>query len=94
MIYSFLLIGQSNMAGRGDLKEVSPISDTRLLMMRNGRWQPLHEPVSSDRPMAGASLGVSFAKRFIEEHPGDSAALIPCADGGTTLQEWHKGEPL
>ena len=29
MVHSFLLIGQSNMAGRGFLNEVQPIRDSR-----------------------------------------------------------------
>ena len=37
---SFLMIGQSNMAGRGDIGTVEPILDPDLLMLRNCRWQP------------------------------------------------------
>ncbi|MBO7376537.1 MAG: hypothetical protein J6V01_05470, partial [Clostridia bacterium] len=46
---SFLMIGQSNMAGRGDIGTVEPILDPDLLMLRNCRWQPLSEPVNPDR---------------------------------------------
>ena len=53
MIHSFLLIGQSNMAGRGFLGEVEPLSDDRMKMLRNCRWQKLSEPVNFDRPTAG-----------------------------------------
>lgn len=34
---SILLIGQSNMAGRGFLDSVNPIIDERIFMLRNGR---------------------------------------------------------
>ena len=94
MIYSFLMIGQSNMAGRGHLGEVQPISDPRLLMMRNGRWQKLSEPLNFDRPTAGVCLATSFAYRFIQDHPDDQVAMIPCADGGTGIDDWEKGTPL
>jgi hypothetical protein len=37
-VKSFLMIGQSNMAGRGYLHEVKPIVNERIVMLRNGRW--------------------------------------------------------
>ncbi len=94
MIYSFLLIGQSNMAGRGVLGEVEKITDARLAMMRNACWQMLSEPVNYDRPFAGVNLATSFAKSFIDDNPDDIAALIPCADGGSCMDQWEKGMPL
>ena len=94
MIRSFLMIGQSNMAGRGRLNEVDAISDPRLLMQRNCKWQPLCEPVNYDRPFAGTSLATSFAWHYIQDHPDEEAALIPCADGGTGMDEWAKGGVL
>lgn len=36
-ILSFLLIGQSNMAGRGDLADVAPIENKQCRMLRMGR---------------------------------------------------------
>ena len=68
MVHSFLLIGQSNMAGRGFLHEVQPIRDARIKVLRNGRWQTMWEPIHFDRPFAGIGLGASFAKRWLEDH--------------------------
>ena len=79
MVHSFLLIGQSNMAGRGFLHEVQPIRDARIKVLRNGRWQTMWEPIHFDRPFAGIGLGASFAKRWLEDHPGEEIGLIPCA---------------
>ena len=42
---SVLLIGQSNMAGRGFTHEVPPIYNERIMMLRNGRWQMMTEPI-------------------------------------------------
>jgi hypothetical protein len=81
------MIGQSNMAGRGRLGEVPPLENDRLFMLRNGRWQPLREPVNYDRPFAGVSLAVSFADEYAK-HFDCQAGLIPCADGGTSLEDW------
>jgi len=44
MMHSFLLIGQSNMAGRGKKEEVEPIPNTGIYVMRNGRWWPMYVP--------------------------------------------------
>lgn len=39
-IRSFLLVGQSNMAGRGDLTPENTITAPDCFMLRMGRWQP------------------------------------------------------
>ena len=95
MIHSFLMIGQSNMAGRGLLNDVPKISDPRLLMLRNGRFMKLSEPVNYDRPFAGVGPAPIFAKRLLATlPPEDAVGLIPCADGGTALCEWQEGSVL
>ena len=53
MIHSFLLIGQSNMAGRGFPNEVEPIANDKLYVLRGGRWWPMFVPVHCDRVTAG-----------------------------------------
>lgn len=88
-MYSFLLIGQSNMAGRGKIGEVEPISNDRLYVLRNGRWQNMFVPVNPDRAFSGISLAESFADS-VSKHYGADIGLIPCADGGTTLEHWKK----
>lgn len=90
MIHSFLLIGQSNMAGRGNPSDVPTIASPDLLMLRNGRWRPMHTPVNPDRPTAGVCLAESFAEAYAKAH-GVQVGLIPCADGGTSLDMWQVG---
>lgn len=89
MIHSFLMLGQSNMAGRGFLTDVPPIYHERIQMLRNGRWQMMTEPVNYDRPVAGVSLVSSFADAWCNKFPEDNIGLIPCAEGGSTIDEWH-----
>ena len=93
MIHSFLMIGQSNMAGRGDLSDVERLRNPHLKMLRNGRWQPMIPPVNPDRFFAGVSLAESFADIYQREH-GVDVGLIPCADGGTQLAQWREGSLL
>lgn len=88
MIKSFLMLGQSNMAGRGFIKEVPAIYNERIQMLRNGRWQMMTEPINYDRPVAGISLAGSFAAMWCLENHEYSIGLIPCAEGGSSLDDW------
>ena len=94
MIASFLLIGQSNMAGRGYRNEVPPIINEGIYMLRNGRWQMMAEPIHHDRPNAGVGLASSFAAAWRLRYPTYEIGLIPCADGGTSLDDWAVGGAL
>ncbi|WP_455539220.1 sialate O-acetylesterase [Terrisporobacter sp.] len=88
MIKSFLMLGQSNMAGRGFLDEVPPIYNERIQMLRNGRWQMMTEPINYDRPTAGVGLASSFADMWCSKNQDDTIGLIPCAEGGSSLDDW------
>lgn len=94
MIKSFLMLGQSNMAGRGFIHEVPPIVNERIQMLRNGRWQMMTEPINYDRPVAGISLAGSFAEAWSRQNLEDTIGLIPCAEGGSTLDEWAVDQTL
>lgn len=89
-MHSILLIGQSNMAGRGFANEVEPIADERIKVMRNGRWWNMYVPVNPDRVTAGVNLAESFAKLYADDRNVE-VGLIPCADGGTCLDQWEVG---
>ncbi len=98
-VLSFLMIGQSNMAGRGEFGQVAPIVNDKCFMLRNGRWQRMAEPINPDRPIfegvyhSGTCLGASFADCFAKAYDR-KVGLIPCADGGTKIAQWQKGEVL
>lgn len=85
---SILMIGQSNMAGRGFINEVLMICNERILMLRNAGWQMMAEPINYDRPNAGIGLAGSFAAMWCMEHEGEQIGLIPCAEGGSSLDDW------
>src|SRR5579859_1025303 len=92
----YLLIGQSNMAGRGPVeaqdKEVIP----RVFMLnKEMAWVPAVDPLHFDKPaVAGVGLGRTFAKTMLRNNPSASIGLIPAAFGGTSLDEWKPGDKL
>lgn len=92
-IYSFLLIGQSNMAGRGFQYEVESIKNEYLYVLRNGRWVPFFSPLHWERKTAGVGLAESFAEECANVYR-TQIGLIPCADGGTCLDQWIPGGVL
>ena len=93
MIHSILIIGQSNMAGRGFVHEVEPIVNDKIFVLRNGRWRAMYVPVNPDRVKSGINLVESFADRYAKDHEAD-VGIIPCADGGSCLDQWVPGSLL
>ncbi len=96
MTHSILIIGQSNMAGRGYPMPYEFLDNCggKLLVARNGRWQTMFRPVNPDRQFSGSCLAESFAKAYYLDHPDVSVGIIPCADGGTSLSQWEEGSLL
>lgn len=90
----FLLMGQSNMAGRGLLEEVEPIRDERIRVFRDGAWTVAEEPLHHDRPTAGVGLAMSFAQSVLAADPGLEIGLVPRAVGSTPLARWMPGADL
>ena len=93
MMHSFLLIGQSNMAGRGFISEALPVDTSHIQVLRNGRFWPFFRPVNPDRATAGVTLSESFAEAYSKKY-GVEVGLIPCADGGTRIDQWKRGSLL
>lgn len=94
MIHSFLMVGQSNMAGRGFIKDVPLICNEHIKVIRNGRWQIMMEPINYDRPYSGVGPAASFAAAWCRKNKNEEIGLIPCADGGTSLDDWSVDGPL
>lgn len=94
----YLLMGQSNMAGRGELDAMHPPADPKIWVMDHlSRWKPAVDPLhgQTSRVIPGKGPGLSFAKTLRSAHPsGNPIALIPCAVGGTALERWEKDGDL
>lgn len=91
----YLLIGQSNMAGRGKLSEVEPLDTDRLLKLdASDTWVEATEPIHFDKSSAGVGLAASFARVLADRQPTATIGLIPCAVGGTGIDRWVRGGDL
>jgi len=92
----YLLIGQSNMAGRGKLSAEQAVSNERVLKFTKANaWAPADEPLHFDKSIAGAGIGMSFARVMADAAGKDvTIGLIPCAVGGTPLSRWVQGGDL
>jgi len=89
----FLLVGQSNMAGRGAVSASDRTPHPRVLMLNQAnQWVPATDPLHFDKPKAvGTGLGKTFAEIIAEKDPDATIGLIPCAVGGTPISCWEPG---
>ena len=92
----YLLIGQSNMAGRGKVEPADRLPHPRVFAFdKNGAWALAVDPLHFDKPkIAGVCLGSSFGRAMADADSSVTVGLIPCAVGGTPLSRWVKGGDL
>ncbi|HET7537010.1 MAG TPA: sialate O-acetylesterase [Candidatus Didemnitutus sp.] len=91
----FLLIGQSNMAGRGKVEAEDTQAHPRVFMLtKDLAWVPAIDPMHFDKPeRIGTGLGKTFGAVVADAEPGAIIGLVPAAFGGSALDEWRPGEP-
>jgi len=94
----YLLIGQSNMAGRAELsKPESAAVAGCYLMNSKGQWEPATNPLnrySTIRKGLGKQKlgpGSAFAVAIRDAHPDTALGLVVNAKGGTKIEQWQKG---
>lgn len=97
-LHVYLLIGQSNMAGRAPFagEEAKPMQGVFLL---NGedRWEPATNPLNrystirKGLGMQKLNPGYSFALAMREQAPDRTIGLVVNAKGGTKIEQWEKG---
>ena len=90
----YLLIGQSNMAGRGVITtKYEKEEDPHVFMLnKENKWVPAKNPLHFDKPaIAGVGPGLSFGIAMEKKSHGNNIGLIPCAVGGTSISAWQPG---
>lgn len=99
----FLLVGQSNMKGRGVMPE-EPANDPRIVMMhmKDDAWYVARHPLHlvgdartfKGHDNAGVGPGLAFAEALAAGDPKVRIGLIPCAVGGSRIGLWQPGAKL
>ena len=92
-MHIFLLAGQSNMAGRGEVQETDRTPHPRVFVLNeNDEWVVATEPVHFDKPQrVGVGPGLALAKEIAERNPDIRVGLVPTAVGGSGIQTWTPG---
>ncbi len=96
----FILAGQSNMSGMGELPKSDIETNSQIYVFGNDyHWKLAQEPVddprnqvdsvSVDNP-AGFSPASSFATTILAQQTTWAIGLIPCAKGGSLIYEWRR----
>ena len=95
-IHLYVLMGQSNMAGRGRMTDDDRRAVPRVLMLtKENKWAAAKHPLHFHNPeICRVGLGIDFAKVMAEQDPSITIGLVPCAVGGTPLARWSKGGDL
>lgn len=89
----FLLVGQSNMAGRGTVEvEDSTIVPRVWMLNQGGAWTPAVEPMHFDKPKAaGVGPGRAFGAAVANAWTGMEIGMVPAAVGGSSIRAWEPG---
>lgn len=92
-MHSFLLVGQSNMLGRGYFRDALRVDMSHIKVLKDGNWQQLAYPADPEKKLRGVCLSERFAERYAEDF-GVEVGLISCAVGGTCIDQWCVGGTL
>jgi hypothetical protein len=90
----YILIGQSNMAGRGPITpDIADEHDDRVYTFtKDKQWVIAKHPLHFDKPkVAGVGPGLTFGIAIAHAYPNVNIGLIPCAVGGTPIEHWVPG---
>ena len=90
-VWIFLLAGQSNMAGRGQVEPQDTVPDKRIMTINlKGQLILAKEPLHLQEPgNEGLDCGLSFARTMIKNLPPKiSVLVIPTAIGGSSVSKW------
>jgi len=97
----FLLIGQSNMAGRAPLEDgdQKPIQGV-LMLGSDGSWMDATNPLNrfatdrKDLSMQRIGPGFGFSRHLAEKLEDENIGLVVNARGGSSINLWKPGEAL
>ncbi len=99
-MHIFLLTGQSNMAGRATIEKQDEaiVEGAMLWNIVDKKWEVAVPPYNRYSPhhkglsMQRLNPGPSFVKAYTAANPGVTVGIICPVRGGTTIEQWKKGE--
>jgi len=93
----YLLIGQSNMAGRAPIEDEDALEDADILLLNaDDQWEQASHPLNQystirkSLSMQRLNIGTSFARSIREADPATTIGLVVNAKGGTAIELWGK----
>ena len=94
VLHLYLLAGQSNMAGRGEVGEIDRTPFPNVFALNSAmEWVPATEPLHFDKPdIVGVGPGFAFGRAMAAADPSVRIGLIPGAVGGSAIRAWRPGE--
>jgi hypothetical protein len=91
----YLLMGQSNMQGRGVLETEDRTPHPRVFVLTaSNHWNLAVEPLHGSGPRAGFGPGLVFGKLMAAWDTNAAIGLVPCAVGASELRRWERGGDL
>jgi hypothetical protein len=88
----YLLVGQSNMAGRGAVEAQDTVPNRHVLRLNPaGQWEVAKDPIHFDKTVAGVGPGLTFGRLMAAQDTSVTIGLIPCAVGGSGIDAWTPG---
>lgn len=97
-LHIYLLIGQSNMAGRAPFtEEEAGVIDRVYLLNDSDQWEPAQNPLNRHSTirkglgMQRMNPGYTFSQAMIKDDCDVSIGLIVNAKGGSSIKQWAKG---
>ncbi|MCU4675243.1 sialate O-acetylesterase [Catenovulum sp. 2E275] len=93
----YLLMGQSNMAGRDTRTLDQQVDNPKVLTLNeDNEWRVARDPIhkKTGRTEPGIGPGISFANALINAGCENKIGLVPTAVGGTPIRRWVKGGDL
>lgn len=95
-LHVYLLIGQSNMAGRAPIAEEEAKELPRAYLLDGeDKWEPAKNPLNRHSTirkglgMQKLNPGYSFTKKMLEADPDVAIGLVVNAKGGSKIEEWE-----
>ncbi|MDO7172302.1 sialate O-acetylesterase [Mariniflexile sp. AS56] len=99
----YLLIGQSNMAGRAPIEVQDQDSINNVFLFTSDEHKPWEKAVNplnkystirKNMAMQKVGPGYSFGKTLARARAGKTIGLVVNAKGGTSIEEWKPGDTL